>query len=92
MSIIDKPHRKQFVELAESVKDLLNRIGPKAVTPEEEQAVARVWLALQKPAIQALHKLEQTHIPFNQAEAEAGEMVAQFESAQDEHKSQRIEL
>lgn len=71
MSIIDAPHRRQLRELALSVKDLINEIGPLAVTPEQEQAVARCWLALQAPAVSAIEALDQVHIPFNQAEIDA---------------------
>lgn len=67
MSIIDAPHRRQLRELAQAAKALLNEVGPLA----SEETAARVWLALQAPAVSAIEALDQTHIPFNQAELEA---------------------
>ena len=68
MSIIDRPHQRQLLEFIEASKEVANRIGPYATSPEEEQALARFWLALHRPAIAAISSLEQTHLPFNEAE------------------------
>lgn len=75
MSIIDAPHRRQLRELARATKAMMNEAGPLV----SEETAARVWLALQAPAVAAIEVLDQVHIPFNEAEL-AAEIAAQKES------------
>lgn len=75
MSIIDASHRRQLRELAQATKALMNEVGPLV----SEETAARVWLALQAPAVAAIEVLDQTLIPFNEAEL-AAEIAAKRES------------